>query len=230
MVRSDLLTDVCVVVPAAGVGTRMGAARPKQYIEIHGRTILEHTLSRIASLHPRRLIVAVAEDDESYKNLPEIAGCEFVSGGLERTDSVLNGIAALDLQADDWVMVHDAVRPCVRLQDILDLYAAVGNSDIGGLLGIPVVDTVKKVERNKTIATIDRRTLWRAQTPQLFRHGILKRALRESSDTTDEAAAVESLGFEPIMVPGHGDNIKITTQEDLELAAYYLSREVAGCE
>ncbi len=223
----DSLTNVCVVVPAAGVGMRMGAVKPKQYLEIQGRTILEHTLSRIASLHPRRLVVAVAEDDGYYKKLPAIAGCEFVVGGLKRADSVLNGIAALDLQADDWVMVHDAVRPCVRHKDILDLREAVESSDIGGLLGVPVVDTVKQVEGNKTISTIDRSRLWRAQTPQLFRHGILKKALKDSSNATDEAAAVEHLGFKPIMVLGHGDNIKITTQEDLELAAYYLSREAA---
>jgi 2-C-methyl-D-erythritol 4-phosphate cytidylyltransferase len=221
------LSDVSVVIPAAGMGVRMAAGKPKQYLELLGKTILEHTISRLAVLGPRHLIVAVSPDDEYYKTLTVADTVKFINGGSERADSVLKGLEHLNLGEHDWVMVHDAVRPCVRREDILSLCEAVKESDVGGLLGIQVTDTLKRVTKNasdrKVVHTIDRSELWRAQTPQMFRYGLLKRALQLDTSPTDEASAIEQLGLQPLMVTGHFDNIKITTSEDLNLAAYYLS-------
>jgi 2-C-methyl-D-erythritol 4-phosphate cytidylyltransferase len=220
----ESLTGICVVIPAAGVGVRMGASVPKQYIEVVGKTILEHTVSRLLALGPHRLIIAISLEDDHYKDLPVINQCEIVIGGTERGESVLNGLNKLNLRDDEWVMVHDAVRPCVRTADILSLCDKVRGTDVGGLLGIPVTDTIKKTSENIVVETVDRSDMWRAQTPQLFRFGILLRALRNATHITDEASAVEQLGYHPIMVPGHSDNIKVTTSDDLALVEHYLCR------
>ncbi len=205
----------------------MGAPKPKQYLEIAGKTILEHTITRLLALGPRRLVVAVSAADEYYETIPLIDQCEIVIGGVERADSVLSGLNQLDLQPNEWVMVHDAVRPCVRAADIILLCNNLVDDDVGGLLGIPVTDTVKKTSGNRVVETPDRSELWLAQTPQLFRYGILLRALQNVTAVTDEASAVEQLGYRPMMVPGHGDNIKVTTTQDLMLAEHYLSIEEA---
>lgn len=219
------LSGICVVIPAAGVGARVGAAKPKQYLEVSGKTIIEHTLSRLFALNPHRLVVVVAAGDEYYKDLPVIDRCEVTIGGVERADSVLNGLRKLDQQPDEWVMVHDAVRPCVRASDILSLCDSVMHSDVGGLLGIPVTDTIKKTTDDLVVDTLDRSELWRAQTPQMFRYGILLQALQKGFDITDEASAVEQMGYQPIMVSGHSDNIKVTTADDLALAKHYLEAQ-----
>ncbi|MCZ6502888.1 MAG: 2-C-methyl-D-erythritol 4-phosphate cytidylyltransferase [Gammaproteobacteria bacterium] len=225
MSRVDSLDGICVVVPAAGLGARMEAVRPKQYIDVGGKSILEHTLTRILGLHPDKLVLVVAREDNLYKSIPVVDQCEIAVGGIERMDSVLSGLGKLDIDADDWVMVHDAVRPCVRTADILLLCSEVRDHEIGGLLGIPVTDTVKRVDGNLVVGTIDRSQLWLAQTPQLFRYGILMQALQAApTGATDESSAVEALGHQPMMVQGHSDNIKVTTQADLSIATFYLSQ------
>jgi 2-C-methyl-D-erythritol 4-phosphate cytidylyltransferase len=203
----------------------MGASVPKQYLEVAGKTILEHTISRILTLHPRRLVIAVSAGDERYRGMAVIDQCDIVTGGAERADSVLSGLKMLDLQANEWVMVHDAVRPCVRVSDIISLCDKVRGNDVGGLLGIPVTDTVKKTSDRQVVETLHRTDLWLAQTPQLFRYGILLRALQNPEDATDEASAVEKLGYRPMMIQGHSDNIKVTTSDDLALAEHYLLRD-----
>lgn len=225
MSHVDSLDGISVVVPAAGLGARMEAVRPKQYIDVAGKTILEHTLTRILELNPDRLVLVVSPEDNLFKSIPVVDQCEIAIGGVTRIDSVLNGLGKLHIDADDWVMVHDAVRPCVRTADILLLCSEVCDHEIGGLLGIPITDTVKRADGNLVVGTTDRSQLWLAQTPQLFRYGILLQALQAApAGTTDESSAVEALGHQPLMVQGHSDNIKVTTQDDLSMATFYLSR------
>lgn len=222
-------------VPAAGIGKRMGSNRPKQYLELSGRAILACTLSRLCS-HPRinGVIVGISKTDEYWRQLDlEIPGLIGTSlGGNERANTVLNGLNELGnlAQPDDWVLVHDAVRPCVRHADIDRLIEAVEGHPVGGVLGTPLNDTLKAVGAGGDIhSTVDRSDLWRAVTPQMFRLQKLQtataKALEAGIAITDESSALEWLGQYPNMVLGHADNIKITLPEDLELAELYLARQ-----
>jgi len=217
------LAGICVIVPAAGIGERMDAGIPKQYLVLAGKTILQHTLERFLSLNPDRVVVVVSPDDEFYESVPCMNDCEVVDGGAERSDSVLNGVDHLSLGDNDFVMVQDAVRPCVRTEDILKLVDAVKDHPVGGLLAMPVNDTVKQVEAGEVVRTLDRSTIWLAQTPQMFRFGLLKSALQAAQAPTDEASAIELSGHKPIVVEGSQDNIKITRVDDLEAASRCLA-------
>ncbi len=221
------------VVPAAGSGSRMGADIPKQYLPLAGRSVIEHTLDTLFSCSRLSgVVLAVSADDGRWAEIrPRYAGrrLECVSGGAERGHSVLNALRHLAGHADpgDWVLVHDAARPCVRLADIETLIAALQDDADGGLLGVPVSDTMKRVDRDGRIsATVDRTSLWHAQTPQMFRLGplqaALEQALEQGATVTDEASAMERAGCRPRMVPGHADNIKITVPAHLALAEFYL--------
>lgn len=220
------LAGISVVIPAAGVGSRMASAVPKQYQMLDERTVLEATLSRFLSLKPDYVVVVVSARDDQYLNIPGVSSCTIVTGGAERSDSVLAGLNALSLVAQQWVMVHDAVRPCVRPDDILHLVECVEESDVGGLLAVPVIDTVKAESEGEAVLTVDRSNLWHAQTPQMFRYGVLVEALRQAGTggegATDEAAAVERTGLRPVLVEGHRDNIKITEPGDIELARFFI--------
>lgn len=223
------------VIPAAGVGRRMQADRPKQYLELHGRAVLEHTLSRFLD-HPQiaGVVLAVTDGDPYWRDLaidhPKLL---TASGGEERCHSVLNALQVLLQQADgdDWVLVHDAARPCLRREDIDHLVAELADHPVGGLLGLPVADTMKRTGDDDTIIeTVPREHLWRALTPQMFRLGelytALDSALKREQLVTDEASAMELAGKAPKMVEGHGDNIKITRPEDLRLAELYLTEQI----
>jgi 2-C-methyl-D-erythritol 4-phosphate cytidylyltransferase len=223
------------VVPAAGVGKRMQADRPKQYLEIDGRPLIEYAINRlIADPHIEGVVVAISADDEYWPAL-EIALAKplwVVEGGVERCHSVLNALQELATRAneDDWVLVHDAARPCVRAEDITHLITQLMNDDIGGLLAVPVRDTMKRAGTNqRVITTEDREGLWHALTPQMFRFGklrhALEQALEDESLVTDEASAMELAEYEPLLVEGHADNIKVTRPEDLALAAFYLQQQ-----
>lgn len=216
------------VVPAAGTGSRMHAAEPKQYLRIAGKTLIEHTLERLLTLDfLTGIVVVVSADDSRWRSLriahhPQIYAVE---GGAERSGSVLNALHFLrdHLRPQDWVMVHDAARPCVRLSDIQRLRELTYRHPVGGLLGVPVCDTLKRVDGRQTVqATVDRRELWQAQTPQSFRFGLLldslSGALAAGDSITDEASAIEQGGHQPLLVQGHRDNIKITHPEDLAMA------------
>ena len=222
------------VVPAAGVGTRVGSELPKQYLSIAGKTIIEHTLEKLLA-EPRlqRIVVSLNANDEYWRSLDVFkqARIETVAGGSERSDSVLNGLQHLSAAAnpDDWVLVHDVARPCVSLNDISDLISKVQHHKVGGILAQPVSDTIKQVDDNAEItATIDRNMLWRAQTPQMFRIDpllqALEQALAEGIPVTDEASAMELVGCAPLIIPGTQSNIKITCADDLALADYYLTK------
>ncbi|MGE0081276.1 MAG: 2-C-methyl-D-erythritol 4-phosphate cytidylyltransferase [Thiohalomonadaceae bacterium] len=221
------------VVPAAGVGRRMGTDIPKQYLPLAGRTVIEHTLARITA-HPRitATVVAVSRGDDYW---PEVAvrlntaALQVTGGGAERCHSVLNALEHLGAIAHehDWVLVHDAARPCIRAADIERLVSTLLDHPVGGLLGLPVSDTVKRVdEQGEVLETVNREGLWRALTPQMFRFGPLYAALRAALAAdrlvTDEAAAMELAGYRPRMVEGRADNIKITRPGDLALAELYL--------
>ncbi len=224
--------EVWAVVPAAGGGARMRADRPKQYLRLLGHTILERSLERLGS-HPRvrGVLVGISTDDVYWPTLsgpfPKLLGT--YPGAAERAATVLNGLNALAdyAAADDWVLVHDAARPCLRHADIDTLLVDIAGHPDGGLLALPVNDTVKRADHNGcSVETVQRASLWRALTPQAFRYEALKSALEQALaagvEITDEASAMELAGARPRLVRGHADNIKITVPEDLALAEIYL--------
>ena len=230
--------DVYVVVPAAGAGRRMGSAIPKQYLQLNGRTVLEHTLGRMAGhARVRQVVVAISADDELYASLAPRLPAKVVSviGGAERCHSVLAALRSLSglAAADAWVMVHDAARPCVRREDLDRMLAELVDSEIGGVLAAPVRDTLKRCDADGAIlATVDRSALWHALTPQMFRlrtllHAI-EAALVAGVIVTDEAQAIERAGLTPRVVAGHADNLKITHPEDLPLASLILAAQAAA--
>jgi len=220
------------VLPAAGIGARMGTELPKQYLEVAGATLLEHSLrALLASDQVSGVVVVLHPQDERAADISLLRDTRVTCtvGGARRSDSVLSGLLALGGRTDrsDWVLVHDAARPCVRLADIETLIAALQKEADGGLLGVPVSDTMKRVDRDGRIsATVEREALWHAQTPQMFRLGpllaALEQALEEGVAVTDEASAMERAGYRPRMIEGHADNIKITVPAHLALAEFYL--------
>ena len=221
------------VVPAAGRGSRFGAERPKQYLTLAGRTLLEHSLRAVLDHDDvDGVVVALSPDDSDWPGWRDIGGKPVITcvGGAERADSVLAGLHALPatVNEEQWVLVHDAARPCLRARDLARLLA-VGQADpVGALLAAPVRDTLKRADQvGRSQATEPREWLWRALTPQLFRRGGLPRALeaalRAGLKVTDEAMAMERLGLRPCLVEGSEDNIKVTTASDLALAEFLLS-------
>ncbi len=225
-----------LVLPAAGSGQRMSADRPKQYLEIAGRTLLQHTLERLGAMDCFSSIVLVlAPDDPWWPDIESQLASALqkkilvVDGGAERCDSVRSGLLALQAKAgsNDFVLVHDVVRPCVRQSDVRLLMDALSDEVAGGLLATPLRDTLKRADDAGRVAmTVDRARLWCAATPQMFRYHILRQALEkvsvENRKVTDEAEAVEALGYQVKLVQGRADNIKITYPDDLPLAALIL--------
>ncbi len=227
--------DYWALVPAAGVGARMGAARPKQYLELCGRTVIEHTL--LCLLRHSRIkgvVVVVAADDDLWPTvaLRDVKLLGSATGGADRAASVMSGLQFLRAYArnTDWILVHDAVRPCLRGEDIDALIDGVGNYPDGGLLGAAITDTVKRTDEMGYVErTVTRENLYRALTPQMFSLDALCAALDAAVvagvDVTDEATAMEHVGVQPLVVPGHSDNIKITVPADLAIAELYLARQ-----
>ncbi len=221
------------VVPAAGVGKRMQADRPKQYLPLAGKTVLEQTLTRLLEADVfSAVVVAISKEDPYWPEL-EVSRHERVitaTGGKERADSVLSALKSLRENAsdNDWVLVHDAARPCLTSSDIHLLIDKLKDDDIGGILALSSHDTLKNVDGVNIIETIDRSAIWRALTPQMFRYGMLKQALEEAEGNpavTDEASALEMQGLQPKIVEGRPDNIKITRPEDLALAQFYMEHQ-----
>lgn len=219
------------VVPAAGAGRRFGADIPKQYLPLAGKPMIEYTLDRLAACHEvEGLMVVIADGDAYWSGITSVRGkpVRTATGAAERSGSVLSGLRALpaDVDLDDFVLVHDAARPCISTDDVTMLVTRAAPAG-GGLLAAPVRDTLKRgnAER-RAVATEPREALWRALTPQLFRRGELTIALesaeRDGFAITDEAMAMERTGLRPLLVEGAEDNIKVTTAADLALAAYLL--------
>jgi len=229
------------IVPAAGIGKRMQSAIPKQYLPLNGRPVLEHTINALLqNNNVTGLVIALQPDDEHFSelNIKSDKPVLRAAGGKERVDSVLNAIHELFQykQFDDnvdWLMVHDAVRACLRQQDINKLVAEVGNDANGGLLALPVRDTMKRQNTGASVATVaktvERVNLWHALTPQYFPAKSLKKALEKAQQgsiaVTDESSAMEFAGFSPRLVEGHEDNIKITRPDDLRLASLYIQAQ-----
>ena len=226
------MSKAYALIPAAGTGTRVGAAVPKQYVEIAGRPMLYHALRSLAR-HPRieQVLVVLAQGDQRF------ARCDWSEfgnrieplycGGETRAATVFNGLLAAHdtLSADDWVLVHDAARPCLGREELDRLFGELGEDDVGGLLAVPVTDTLKRANRESRVAATEPRdNLWLAQTPQMFRYRLLMEALRvaDPAVATDEARAVEGLGRKPRLVMGSTCNIKVTYAEDLALAELIL--------
>ena len=223
------------LVPAAGVGSRFGAGKPKQYAEIAGRTVLAHTLARLLAAPALSRVAVVVSPEDAYidalyppAQLPErlhILRC----GGDNRAQSVANGLQAL-LDAGwaepaDKILVHDAARCCLPADALQRLLEQAGAHPVGGILALPVADTLKRADAQQHIcATLDRRQLWQAQTPQLFAAGLLQRALAAADlDTvTDEASAIEALGLQPLLVLGDSRNLKMTLPQDEYLVRLLL--------
>ncbi len=224
--------SVIAIVPAAGVGSRMKADRPKQYLQIDQTTVLEHTINKLLS-HPSidKVVVAITEGDPYY---PELAISQQdnvirVAGGKERADSVLSALQYAASKNYQWALVHDAARPCVHLRDIDRLIEVATQHKCGAILAAPVRDTMKRANKNNDIDhTVDREAMWHALTPQMFRTQQLTQALSAALEQgvaiTDEASALEWQGENPALVQGSADNIKITQPEDLALAEFYLQR------
>lgn len=216
-----------VVIPAAGVGSRMQADRPKQYLPLGGRTLIEHTLDCfLGQPGLSGLVVCLAEQDPWWPTLACAADPRITraTGGRERADSVLSGLhrlGGLGAQDADWVLVHDAARPNLTESDLHRLLEALQNDPVGGLLAVPVRDTLKQADaQGRVSATPDRSQFWQAYTPQMFRLGALRQALVEAlacgALITDEASAMERAGLAPRLIEGRADNIKITRPEDLD--------------
>lgn len=222
------------LLPAAGVGARMGAEHPKQYLDIHGRPMIWHAI-RAFHDHPAivRVVVVISPDDGWWAGY-DWSGFTRLTvlrcGGATRAQSVLNGLHAMvgemegGVAAEDWVLVHDAARPCLSRALLDKLFDELDGDEVGGILAAPVADTLKREGAGRRILeTVSRERLWGAQTPQMFPHGLLTRALLQAgTQVTDEASAVEALGLAPRLVESELTNLKVTYPRDLEVAAWLL--------
>jgi 2-C-methyl-D-erythritol 4-phosphate cytidylyltransferase/2-C-methyl-D-erythritol 2,4-cyclodiphosphate synthase len=219
------------VVPAAGTGTRLGADRPKQYLVIGGRTLLEHSVAALLGCPwIGHVLVVVAPTDTIAASLPGLADPRVsvaAVGGANRRSSVLAGLDTLaeggQARPDDWIWVHDAARPGVDGRSLQRLHAALPQERVGALLALPVSDTVKRGGAGRSVISVERDGLWLAQTPQVFPHGVLRMALQRHHDVTDEASAMEAIGRAAQLVPGSRRNFKVTTMDDL-----HAMRELIG--
>jgi 2-C-methyl-D-erythritol 4-phosphate cytidylyltransferase len=218
------------IVPAAGSGSRFGAEKPKQYLDLLGRPLIHHTLAAlIACPDIERVWVVLAPDDPWWPRYDwsalgarlETVAC----GGATRAASVGNGLGAAAMVAadDDWILVHDAARPCLSQAMLAALFVELADDPVGGILAVPVADTLKRADAAERVAATEPRDgLWQAQTPQMFRHGLLREALANNHGVTDEAGAIEALGLSPKLVRGDATNLKVTWPADLALAAMIL--------
>ncbi|MCD6042244.1 MAG: 2-C-methyl-D-erythritol 4-phosphate cytidylyltransferase [Burkholderiales bacterium] len=221
------------LIPAAGRGTRIAAETPKQYVRLAGRAMLWHAAKALCVPRVEAVFVVLAPDDREFaaNDWSELEGriAPLYCGGETRRDSVYNGLVAAmgSIEADDWILVHDAARPCLPFKDLDALIRDVENDGVGGILALPIADTVKKTGKDeagvqRVAGTEDRSLLWLAQTPQMFRAGLLAQALSRPGTPTDEAAAVEGLGLKPRIVAGSRENLKVTWPEDLAIAEAIL--------
>ena len=224
------------IVPAAGSGSRFGAEMPKQYLPLAGKPLLYHTLIALCRCEfIDRVWVVLSPDDEwwgrhDWTSLGSKLETVFC-GGATRAQSVANGLAAAETAAadDDWVLVHDAARPCLSQAMLAALCDELADDPVGGLLAVPVADTLKRADAAQRVAATEPRDdLWQAQTPQMFRYGVLLRALAEHPGVTDEAGAIEAAGLKPKLVRADASNLKVTYPADLRLAALILQEQRQG--
>jgi len=226
--------SLVVVIPAAGVGKRMQANCPKQYLQINQLTVLEHTVFRLLS-HPliNQVIIALGAEDEYFKqtSLFSHESVQVVIGGRERVDSVLAGLKTVNAEDHPWVLVHDAARPCLSINDLDKLIKTCFHENTGAILAAKVRDTMKK-GNNEIIQTVEREDLWHALTPQMYPTVELLSAINISQqqkvEITDEASAIETVGGKSLLVEGSSENIKITRPDDLAYAEFILNRQLSS--
>jgi 2-C-methyl-D-erythritol 4-phosphate cytidylyltransferase len=218
------------LVPAAGSGSRFGMAGPKQYSQLAGKPMLRHAVGRLlAASELEAVFVVLAPGDAEFRKHDWSEFGERLAplycGGASRRESVLNGLvaAASAVDPNDWMLVHDAARPCLGQEELRRLIARASQDEVGAILAVPVSDTLKRADEElRIVETEPRDRLWQAQTPQMFRHGMLMRALRNTVHATDEAGAVEQLGYKPKLVEGSTTNLKVTFPADMEMAERLL--------
>jgi 2-C-methyl-D-erythritol 4-phosphate cytidylyltransferase len=219
------------LVPAAGFGARMGHEIPKQYLPLAGQPMIAHALNTLCSCPEISMVfVVLAPDDTMFHTYDWSRFGDKLQplfcGGQRRSDTVLNGLIASEMEPDDWVLVHDAARPCLTQAHLAKLIAELRDDAVGGILAVPVADTLKRADDNGRIAlTEDRAGLWQAQTPQMFRAGLLTQALQHPRSFTDEASALEALGLHPKLVLSEPANFKVTYPQDLLLAELLLTQQ-----
>ena len=223
------MSEFYALVPAAGSGSRMGSELPKQYLDLAGHPMIYHALTTLcASPHIGTVFVVLAPDDEHFRRY-DWSHCAgklepLYCGGATRAESVANGLLVSELEPDDWVLVHDAARPCLTQAHLDKLIAELRDDAVGGILAVPVADTLKRADAQQRIAgTENREKLWQAQTPQMFRAGLLAQALSQCKSVTDEASAIEALGLSPKLVAGDSSNFKVTYPQDIRLAELLLN-------
>lgn len=222
-----------LIVPASGLGSRMKGNTPKQYLKLsNGLSVLDQTLKTLLNIDQiNGCVVAIAKNDTQFEQSEFFNHSKLLAtaiGGKERFHSVISALNTLKPFAkdNDWVLVHDAARPCVKANDVINLIDQLKNNPTGGLLATRVVDTIKQANNIQIESTLDRSKLWQAQTPQMYRFGVLSKALdniiQNDLNITDEASSIEALKLKSILVEGSKSNLKITTSEDLDLANFYL--------
>ena len=221
-----------VVIPAAGIGKRMGDDIPKQYISVCGKTVIEHTIDNFIDRNEiENICISISESDNYWPTLPISKNEKIITtvGGNERYESVYNGLRAIQDKAteNDWVLVHDAVRPCLKKSIIDRLITDISSHDVGGILALPCSETMKRVNNsNEVEETINRQTAWRAQTPQMFKYKKLllaiEKVINEDIFITDEAMAMELSNHKPVVILGDENNIKITHKTDLKYLELFL--------
>ena len=230
-------SKIIALVPAAGTGTRLGDSLPKQYLDINGQALIVHTLQALARVaRIEKIIVVLSSEDRHWRGLVANDGPAWQAlstrvetlnvGGKSRRDSVLNGLNAMPEQSqkDAWIMVHDAARPCIRSELIEQFIDELEGDQIGGLLALPLADTIKLGDGALRVTkTLPREDIWRAQTPQMFKFQLLQKALNAAPNATDEAEAIEAIGHQPKLVMGDSANLKVTYATDLKLAKMLLS-------
>jgi 2-C-methyl-D-erythritol 4-phosphate cytidylyltransferase len=222
------MSDFYALVPAAGSGSRMGSELPKQYLPLAGVPMIHHALARLCGCAEIATVFVVLAPDDAFFAQYDWArfGAKLqplYCGGATRAESVLNGLMAAELEPDDWVLVHDAARPCLSEAQLAQLLAGLRDDQVGGILAVPVADTLKRADgAGRIAATEPREGLWQAQTPQMFRTGLLLQALPRAPHVTDEASAVEALGLHPKLVASESTNFKVTYAQDMQLAELLL--------
>lgn len=225
------MTTFHALVPAAGFGARMGHALPKQYLPLRGQPMIFHALQTLCACPDiSTVFVVLAPDDTLFHTFDWSSLGDKLQplfcGGETRAETVLNGLLLSELEADDWVLVHDAARPCLTQTHLSHLIAELRDDPVGGLLAVPVADTLKRATADqRVLQTESREQLWQAQTPQMFRAGLLAHALQQCRAVTDEASAIEFLGFAPKLVSSDARNFKVTYPQDLQLAAALMNAE-----
>jgi 2-C-methyl-D-erythritol 4-phosphate cytidylyltransferase len=230
---------IIALIPAAGTGTRLGDSLPKQYLDLNGKPLIFHTLDALAQVRRiSKIIVVLSSEDNHWRGfsaqfaLNAARGIEFVhaiyKGGTSRGETVSNGLRAIssEVAVDDWVLVHDAARPCIRVELVEQFIDELERDPIGGLLALPLADTIKEADDELRVArTLSRERIWRAQTPQMFRYRLLCEGLAKFPAATDEAQAIEATGHQPKLVMGDSMNLKVTYAPDMALAKMILRQQ-----